>query len=362
MMRLMTEPDGELGPARTPRRTHHELGRTLGPRDVQKRLGDVGSCGLDVATAELGQEGAVLGQKLVRWPLSAVFVSDVDADQLGLRAGRDAGGAAHQVVASGRASEGDDDSLSRLPRPVDAVPDPVGGECLVDTIGEPEERELAERGEVALPEVVPERRVDPLRRVDVAVGHSATQGLGSRVDELDLVGAADPRVGNGLLLLDARDAFDHVVEALEVLDVHRRDHVDARLEELLDVLPSLDVPASGHIRVGELVHERDRRVPRQHRVEVHLLESRAAVLHLAPRDDLEIAELLGSPRTRVGLDEGDDHIGPPLGAPTTLVQHVEGLPDARGCAEVDAERSSGHAGILARAARHRATPLALRRR
>ena len=74
-------PRRELGPTRAPRRTHHELGRTLGPRDVEKRLGDIGSCGLDVATAELGQEGAVLGQQLVRWPLSAIFGSDVDADR-----------------------------------------------------------------------------------------------------------------------------------------------------------------------------------------------------------------------------------------------------------------------------------------
>ncbi len=253
----------------------------------------------------------MLVEELLGRSLPAVLVSDVDTDQLRPRTRRDPCGAPDEMIAAWRACERDEHALARLPRPVDAVPDPVGGERLVDTIGKPEERELAERGEVALPEVVPERRVDALRRVDVAVGHAPTQGLGRRVNELDLIGAADPRVGHRLLLLDARDAFDHVVEALEVLDVHRRDHVDARLEELLDVLPALDVPASGHIRVGELVDERDRRVPRQHRVEVHLLESRAAVLDLAPRDDLEVAELLGGPRPAVGLDEGDDHIGAP---------------------------------------------------
>ena len=86
----------------------------------------------------------------------------------------------------------------------DAVGLHVALEGLLDPVGDPQQRELAEGGEVAGPEVVGERGVDPLGRVDVAVGHAPAQRLGAHVDELDLVGAAHDRVGHGLALLDAR--------------------------------------------------------------------------------------------------------------------------------------------------------------
>ena len=80
-----------------------------------------------------------------------------------------------------------------------------------------------------------------------------------QVDELELVGAADDLVGDRLALLDAGDLLDDVVQRLEVLDVQRRDDVDAGLEQLLDVLPALLVARAGDVRVRELVDERDLR-------------------------------------------------------------------------------------------------------
>ena len=215
-------------------------------------------------------------------------------------------------------------------------------ERLVDAIRDPQERELAQRRQVALTEVVAERRVDSLGRVDVAVGHAAPQGFGGRVDELDLVGGANPGVGHRLALCDAGDALDDVVQALEVLDVHRRDDIDARFEQLLDVLPALRVSTARGIGVRELVDERHRGMASEHSVEVHLVESRAAVLDLPPRDDLEVAELLDRLRAGVGLDETDHDVGAPLGPAAALVEHVEGLAHARRGTEVDAQRASGH--------------------
>ena len=50
------------------------------------------------------------------------------------------------------------------------------------------------------------------------------------------------------------------------------------VEQLLDVLPALLVARAGDVRVRELVDERDLRLPGEDRVDVHLLERRAAVL------------------------------------------------------------------------------------
>ena len=149
---------------------------------------------------------------------------------------------------------------------------------VVDAVGDPEERQLAQRAEVAGAEVVAERRVDSLGRIDVAVRHPAADRLGGHVDELDLVGPPDDGVGDRLLLLDAGDLLDDVVDRLEVLDVQRRDHGDPGVEERLDVLPALLVARARDVRVGELVDERDLGPAGDDRVDVHLLERRAAVL------------------------------------------------------------------------------------
>ena len=114
---------------------------------------------------------------------------------------------------------------------------------------------------------------------------------------------------DGLALLDAGDLLDHVVHRLEVLHVHRRDDVDPGGEDLLDVLPALLVARTGHVGVRELVDQRDLRRARDDRVDVHLLELRAAVRHRAPRDDLEAADLRLGVRSTVGLDEPDHDVG-----------------------------------------------------
>ncbi len=113
------------------------------------------------------------------------------------------------------------------------------------------------RSAVRLPaaEVVGQRGVDPLGRVDVAVGEPAPQRFRCDVDQLDLVGGADDLVGHLLLLLDAGDLRDDVVEALQVLDVDGRDHGDAGVEQFLDVLPAFRVLAARGVGVGQLVDQ-----------------------------------------------------------------------------------------------------------
>src|SRR5207253_1276870 len=86
--------------------------------------------------------------------------------------------------------------------------------------------------------------------------------------------------------LHAGDALDNVVHRLEVLDVQRRDDVDSRIEQLLDVLPPLLVPGPGNVRVRQLVDQRDVGMTRDNRVDVHLLELGAAVLDSTPAPEL----------------------------------------------------------------------------
>ncbi len=262
--------------------------------------------------------------------------------------GRDPGSPADQRVAFRAAGQRDHHPLPGFPGRPDVVRLAIALQSFVHLVGQPQQRELAQRGQVADPEVVGEGRVDLLGGVDVPVRHPAAQCLRRHVDELDLVGGPDHRVGNRLPLRHAGDLLDDVVQRLQVLDVHGRDHVDAGVEQLGHVLPALDVGRAGHVGVGQLVDQGHLRPPGQHGVQVHLVEVGVPVGQPGPRDDLEVADLLGGVPAAVRLDVGDDDIGAAFLAPVPFVEQGERLADTSCGAEVDPQ--------LAPAAWHRGSP------
>ena len=261
-------------------------------------------------------------------------------------AGGDLGGPAQDGLALRPAGEGDDDALSGRPGCRDPVRGAVPLQRLVDAVGQPEQGQLAQGGEVAGPEVVRQRGVDAGRGVDVPVRHPPPQGLRRHVDQLDLVGRADDVVRDRLALDDPRDGLDDVVERLEVLDVDRRDDVDPGVEEDVDVLPPLRPRRAGGVRVRELVDEGDLGSPREDGVDVELGEARAPVLHGAAGDDREAVGLSRGEGPAVRLEDADDDVGAAVLASAALGEHGHGLPDAGGGAEVDAQSSAGHGPIV----------------
>ena len=112
------------------------------------------------------------------------------------------------------------------------------------------------------------------------MGHPAADRLRGHVDEFELVGAADDVVGHGLALDGAGDPRDDVVERLEVLDVERGDHLDAGVEQLLDVLPPLLVARARGVGVGVLVDEHDFGPAGEDRVDVQFVQHGVAVVEL----------------------------------------------------------------------------------
>ena len=110
--------------------------------------------------------------------LQAVGGDDVHGQQLRPRRALGQPGAPpDQRLALGAAGDGDDDPLLGGPALLDAVRPPVVVELVVDAVGQPQQRQLAQGGEVADPEVRREGGVDVLGLVDVAVRHPAAQGV-----------------------------------------------------------------------------------------------------------------------------------------------------------------------------------------
>ena len=107
---------------------------------------------------------------------------------------------------------------------------PIALQPFLDTVGNPQQGKFAQRGQVAHPEVVAERSIDLLGSVHIPVRKSPSQRFGTHVHKFELVGRAHDCIRDRLPLLDARDRLDDVVQGLQMLDVHRGDDVDARVE------------------------------------------------------------------------------------------------------------------------------------
>ncbi len=150
-------------------------------------------------------------------------------------------------------------TLARRPRAFDRLRLHALDEVGIDALGGAAQREFAQRGQVLRLEEV----VDGARRrvlhVDLALGEALEQFVGREVDQHDLVGLIEHRVGHGLAHAHLGDLQDDVVEAFEVLDVERGPDVDAGVEQFLDVLPALGMAAARHVACARLVDQQQAR-------------------------------------------------------------------------------------------------------
>ena len=63
--------------------------------------------------------------------------------------------------------------------------------------------------------------------IDFAFVQALAQIIRRKVDQHHLVCGIEERIGHGLAHLNAGDAADHVVQAFEVLNVNRRENINA---------------------------------------------------------------------------------------------------------------------------------------
>ena len=129
----------------------------------------------------------------------------------------------------GARRDADEDALAGVPRLLDAVRGLVAAHLGLDALGRAAQRELAQGDEVSLLEEVPERaRRRLVGDVDLALLQPLEELVDGQIDDAHLVRLVEHRVGHRLADDDAGDLRDDVVQALEVLDVERREDVDAR--------------------------------------------------------------------------------------------------------------------------------------
>ena len=89
--------------------------------------------------------------------------------------------------------------------------------------------------------------------------------LGRRIDDDDFVGPVDELLRHGVGLRLAEDAAHEVLLLGDVLEIDRREHRDAGLEQFLDVLVALAVSAARGVVVRQTVDQADLRMTREDR-------------------------------------------------------------------------------------------------
>ena len=236
----------------------------------------------------------------------AVGRDHVHGQQLGAgRALGQPGATPDQRLALRAAGDGDHDALLGRPGLLDPVRAPVVVELVVDPVGQPEQRQLAERGQVADPEVRRERGVDLVGLVDVAVRHPPAQRLGDM--STSWIWSAVRTTSSGTV----SRCRTPVIRSTSSLS-------DSRCWMLMVVMTSMPAASSsstswarfscrlpGTLVCASSSTKADRRLPGQHRVDVHLRERRAAVgrpscaaRSRAPRAGPRSARGRGSRRSR----------------------------------------------------------------
>ena len=132
--------------------------------------------------------------------------------------------------------EAHQDSLAGRPKLVDPMLGHVLLELRLGLLGCATQRHFAQGRQIPLAKEIVQRRLDAIRGIDIAVPHALPQGIRRDIDELYLVGLIQDLVRQRFAHTHARNACHQVVQAIQVLDIDRGYHMDARIEDLLDIL------------------------------------------------------------------------------------------------------------------------------
>ena len=213
----------------------------------------------------------------------------------------------------------------------------IADHLFIDPLGGRAQRQLAQRRQIAAAEEMQHRPPRLVAQIDLALAQAPDQIVGRQIDQLDLVGHRQHVVGQGLPHPDAGDALDDVVQAFQMLDVERGQHVDAGIDQLGDILKALFVARPRDVGVGEFVDQGQGRTARQHRIQIHLGEAPAAMGQDPARDHLQPAQQRLGLGPAMGLDHRHRDIGPFSTAALRLFQHRIGLTHAGGGAQEDLE-------------------------
>jgi hypothetical protein len=306
-------------------------------REVQQRLADLraGEGHRARAVALRGQE--VVGDVRARRRGEPRRL-DVHGEPHALQPLREAHRGAHEARRQRARSDAHHEALAGRPHGRHALLLAVALHLRRHALGEAPQGQLAQRDQHPVGVAARLRVGRRAGQVDLAVARALQELPRRQVDQLDLVGVLQHRVGHRLRHAGAGDLGDRVLHALEVLHVEGRVHVDAGLDQLDHVLPALGVARSRHVGMGDLVDHQQIGPTRERGVQVELGGRLSRDRHAARRQDLEAHQEARGVTPAVRVHRADQHARPGALARMRRLEHRIGLADARGGPEEDLER------------------------
>src|SRR5262249_20222038 len=141
-------------------------------------------------------------------------------------------------------------------------------QLLVDPFRGAAQGQLAQGREVGRREEMLKRTLSLLGNVDLSFAHPFDQIVRSEINGCNRVGAVKDGIGHGLTDAHMGDLRDHVIEALDVLDINCRIDVDTVVQQLFDIEIALWVTAARGIGMSELIDKHNLRTAGNDEVEI----------------------------------------------------------------------------------------------
>src|SRR6266481_7516744 len=155
------------------------------------------------------------------------------------------------------------------------------------------------------------------------------------VNVYDLVRLRDNLIGYALLNLNAGHVFDDVIERLEMLDVYGSNDVNPSAQQILHVFVALAIPALRGVCMCQFVDQRNRRLPCEDGVEIHLFQGDSMIPRHQRWNNLQFADLRSCLGAIVRFNITNHDIHTLSSEAVSFDQHLVGLADSRTRSEVD---------------------------
>ena len=118
-----------------------------------------------------------------------------------------------------------------------------------------------------------------------------------------------------------------------MLNIHRRKHVDSRIEQVDYIFVSFAVLAALDIGMSKFVNDRHFGLSSNDRIQVHLLEGRTFVHKLSPRNGRQFCREFNDRLATMGFDYAYNHIFATTVPANSLAKHAVGFAHTGGIAE-----------------------------
>ena len=177
----------------------------------------------------------------------------------------------------------------------------------LDPVRSSPQRKFPQRHQITLAKEIVSGALRLLRDVHTPGFQARQQLLGGNIDQHHFIRRVEHRVRDGLPDTHIGDPADDIVQALEVLDVERGEDIDARRQQLLDILPALRMPRARRVGMRQLVDQNQRRMPLERAVQIEFGEHPAAMRHALGGQNLEPLEQHRGLGAAMRFDDADQH-------------------------------------------------------